>query len=71
MVLLYLKTENIFIPITAHFLNNLLAEIIVFIDKSNIIFNNASVRDIIAIVGFYSLMIIVYWIVKQLNSIKE
>ncbi len=40
IAILYLKTDNIFVPIFAHFLNNLFAEIIVIMDSNKILFTN-------------------------------
>lgn len=70
MAILYLKTDNILIPIFAHFLNNLFAESIVFIDKQEIIFNNVLVMNCISIVAVLSFIIILIFIVKQLNNLK-
>ncbi|WP_296857012.1 CPBP family intramembrane glutamic endopeptidase [uncultured Methanobrevibacter sp.] len=70
MAILYLKTDNILVPIFAHFLNNLFAESIVFIDKQEIIFNNVLVMNCISIVAVLSFIIILIFIVKQLNNLK-
>ena len=70
MAILYLKTDNILVPIFAHFLNNLFAESIVFINKQEIIFNNVLVMNCISIVAVLSFIIILIFIVKQLNNLK-
>lgn len=70
MAILYLKTDNILVPIFAHFLNNLFAESIVFIDKQEIIFNNVLVMNCISIVAVLSFIIILIFISKQLNNLK-
>ena len=71
MSILYIKTDNIFVPITAHFLNNLIAEVVVLSDKGNILFTNTSVIYIVSVLGVLSFIIILIWIVKQLNTIKD
>ncbi len=65
VAILYLKTENIFVPILAHFLNNLFAEIIVRMDSSNILFTNNSVILIISILAIISLVLISFSIIKE------
>ena len=70
MAILYLKTDNILVPIFAHFLNNLFAESIVFIDKQEIIFNNVLVMNCISVVAVVSFIIILIFISKQLNNLK-
>lgn len=70
MAILYLKTDNILVPIFAHFLNNLFAESIVFIDKQEIIFNNVFVMNCISVVAVVSFIIILIFISKQLNNLK-
>lgn len=65
VAILYLKTENIFVPILAHFLNNLVAEIIVRMDYSNILFTNNSVILIISILAIISLVLISFSIIKE------
>lgn len=60
MSILYLKTDNIFVPVFAHFLNNLIAEIISHLDSSNILFTNSLVMTIIsflAIISFFLIML--------------
>ena len=60
MAILYLKTDNILIPIFAHFLNNLLAEGIVFIDSQDLLFTNSLLVysfSILAVISFAILLI--------------
>lgn len=71
IAILYLKTDNIFVPILAHFLNNLLAELIVLIDVNKIIFNDSIVVMGISILAFVSFVLILRFIVKELNTIKD
>lgn len=71
MSILYLKSDNIFIPMTAHFLNNLAAEIIVTVDKNNIIFTDSSIITVVSILGILSFILILRYFVKQLNTIKD
>lgn len=71
IAILYLKTDNIFVPIFAHFLNNLFAEIIVILDSNRILFNNDLVillMSILAIVSFVVILISIFNQLKKLNS---
>ena len=68
--ILYLKTNNILVPIIAHFLNNLFAETIVFLDSNDILFANTSVVLVISILAFVSFVIILINIVRELKKIK-
>ena len=71
VAILYLKTDNIFVAIFAHFLNNLFAEIIVRMDYNNVLFTNNSVVVIMSILAVCSLVIILIYIIKELNTIKN
>ena len=71
IAILYLKTDNIFVPIFAHFLNNLFAEIIVVMDSNKILFTNNSVvlvMSILAIVSFVIILIFIIGNLKKLNN---
>ena len=60
MCIIYLKTKNVLTCIFAHFLNNLLAEILVHIDTGNLIFTNdifIVLFSILAIVSLYLIII--------------
>lgn len=71
IAIIYLKTDNIFVPILAHFLNNLLAELIVLIDVNKIIFNDSIVVMGMSILAIVSFVLILRFIVKELNTIKD
>ena len=68
MAVLYLKTENIIVPIFAHFLNNLLAELIRIIDCNNLLFTSSSVMEVMSILAIISFLAICYWIVSELKE---
>ena len=70
MAILYLKTDNILVPIFAHILNNFLAESIVIIDTQHILFNNTVVMGAMSLLAIISMFLIVGSIIKELNSIK-
>lgn len=70
MAILYLKTDNICVPILAHFLNNLFAEIIRFSDFNNLLFTNVYVMAIVSIIAIVSAIIIFGSILKEWNKIK-
>jgi len=67
---MYLKTENICVPIFAHFLNNLFAEIIRFVDVNNIIFTNFWVIAIMSLLAIISAILIFGSFIDELNKIK-
>ena len=69
--ILYLKTDNIFVAMLAHFLNNLIAEIVVFIDSNNVLFTNTlaiGVMSVLAIVSFVILFMSIIGQFKMLNN---
>lgn len=71
MAILYLKTENICVPILAHFLNNFFAEIIRIIDVNELLFTNDSVMLIISILAIVSAIILLSSIVKELKKLNN
>lgn len=70
MSILYIKTENIFVPIVAHFLNNFIAESIVILDSGNLLFTNTLVMGVISFLSVVSAILILRFIVNNLNNIK-
>ena len=70
MGILYIKTNNICVPILAHFLNNLFAEIIKLLDFGNLLFTNGEVMFVVGILAIVSLVILSGSIIKELNKIK-
>lgn len=70
MAILYLKTDNILVPIFAHFLNNFLAESIRLVDAQNMLFNDNLVMGIMSILAIISMFLIISLIIKEVNNIK-
>lgn len=70
MAIFYIKTENIIVVIFTHFLNNLLAELIVILDKGNILFTNDFVMIVISILAIISGIVLTVAIIGELNKIK-
>ncbi|WP_369693533.1 lysostaphin resistance A-like protein [Methanobrevibacter gottschalkii] len=70
MAILYLKTDNVLIPIFAHFLNNLIAEMIVVIDTGNVLFTNDGVMMIISILAIVCGILIFIFIKNQWDSLN-
>lgn len=70
MAILYLKTDNIFVPICAHFLNNLFAESILALDVNNMIFTNDLVISSMSVMAIISAILIFISLYFELNSIK-
>ena len=71
VAILYLKTDNIFVPMFAHFLNNLFAEILVALDTNNVLFTNNHVVAIMSVLAIVSFVLILISIVKELNTISH
>lgn len=70
MAILYIKTQNILVPIFAHFLNNLIAESLVVIDSQSLLFTNEFLMIIISILAIISIVVIVKSLIAELNNIK-
>ncbi|MBQ2832733.1 CPBP family intramembrane glutamic endopeptidase [Methanobrevibacter sp.] len=68
MAILYLKTENIFVPIFAHFLNNLFAEIIRLSDVNNILFTNYFVMGFVGVLAIISTWLLLSSIIEELKK---
>ena len=71
VAILYLKTDNIFVPMFAHFLNNLFAEILAAFFQSNVLFTNNHVVAIMSVLAIVSFVLILISIVKELNTISH
>ena len=71
IAILYLKTDNIFVPIFAHFLNNLFAEIIVVMDSNKILFTNNSVVLVMSILAIVSFVVILIFIIGNLKNLNN
>ena len=71
MAVLYLKTDNIFVPMFAHFLNNLLAESIVFFDSGNLLFTNSILIYLISFLAIVSAAIIFISIRREWDTINN
>ena len=71
IAILYLKTDNIFVPIFAHFLHNLFAEIIVVMDPNKILFTNISVVLVMSILAIVSFVIILIFIIGNLKNLNN
>lgn len=69
--ILYLKTDNIFVPLFAHFLNNLIAEILVTADSNNVLFTDNLVMGIISVLAIVSFIVLLYSIVVQLKKLNS
>ena len=70
MAILYLKTENICVPILAHFLNNLFAETIRLADVNELLFSDANVMMIVSALAIISAIILFFSIFNELNNLK-
>lgn len=70
MAIMYLKSDNILVPVLAHFLNNLFAEIIRLADVNKILFTDAGVMTVISVFAAISLIVLTIFIFKELNNIK-
>ena len=71
IAILYLKTDNIFVAMFAHFLNNLFAETIVVLDSNKILFTNDLVVMIMSVLAIVSFIILLITIVRQLKKLNS
>ncbi|MBE6499682.1 MAG: CPBP family intramembrane metalloprotease [Methanobrevibacter thaueri] len=71
MSILYIQTDNIFVPIFAHFLNNLIAETIVYFDTANVLFTNIHVIQIMSVLAIISFIILLIIMILGLRKIKN
>ena len=71
MAILYLKSDNICVPILAHFLNNLFAEIIRLVDVHEVLFNNPGVMLVIGVLAVISAIILFISIFKELKMLNN
>lgn len=71
IAILYLKTENIFVAMFTHFLNNLFAEIIVALDSDKILFTNHSVVSAMSVLAIVSFAIILIFIIRELKKLNS
>ena len=69
MALLYLKTENIFVPMLAHFLNNLIGESLYHIDYADLLFSNSIVMGIMSVLAIVSFIFILKFIHSKMKNI--
>lgn len=69
MAILYLKTDNILVPILAHFINNLLSEIIYNIDYLDLLFTNDITIVFVSGLAIISLIILFKFIKINLKNI--
>lgn len=71
MAIIYLKTDNICVPILAHFLNNLFAEIIRLVDVHEVLFNSPDVMLVIGVLAVISAIILFISIFKELKMLNN
>lgn len=70
MAILYIKTENICVPILAHFFNNLFAETIRIFDYNHILFTDNLVMIAVSILALVSFVFLLSSIIAELNKVK-
>lgn len=70
MNILYIKTSNIMILIIAHFTNNLISQIIYYMDFSNLIFTNTIIITIISILAIVSACILFDSIFEEMKGLN-
>ena len=70
IAILYMKTENIFVAIFAHFINNVVAEAILIFDSGKLLFTNDIVVGAMSLLAIISFVLLLVFIVKELNIIS-
>ncbi len=58
MCVLYIKTDNILVPMSAHIMNNFFAEALFYLDKDAILFSNDLIMIAITVLAIVSLYLI-------------
>lgn len=71
MCILYVKTDEILIPISAHIMNNFFAESLFYLDHDAILFNNDIIMTIITILAVISLYLILNSLKIELNYLDK
>ena len=69
--IIYLKTDNIFAAIIAHFLNNLFAEIILYMDSGSVLFTNNFVIALMSVLAVVSFGLLLLFIIRQLKILNN
>jgi hypothetical protein len=67
VAVLYLEYDNIFVPILAHFLNNLIAEIIVVLDPNKILFTDYYVIAAVSVLAIVSFIVLAHLLIHELK----
>nr|WP_299521940.1 CPBP family intramembrane glutamic endopeptidase [uncultured Methanobrevibacter sp.] len=71
MCVLYVKTDNILVPISAHIMNNFFAEVLFYLDHDAILFSNGIVMTVITILAIISLYLILNSLKMELNYLNK
>lgn len=71
MCILYIKSNNILVPIFAHSLNNLIAEILTIIDPNELIFTEEVLILIFSLLAIISAVLILMFFSQYLKGIKS
>ena len=69
MAILYLKSENILVPILGHFLNNFIGESVYHIDHAKVLFTNSTVMIAMSILAIVSFIFILKFINSSMKNI--
>ena len=70
MAILYLKSENILVPIFGHFINNLIGESVYHLDCGEILFTNWLAVDIMSVFAVVSFVLLLKFICSNLKIFK-
>ena len=68
MCVLYLKTDNIFIPMTVHFLNNLIISVMEYFNMESFLFGTPSAFIMLAL-SIVSAVLIILYIVRETRKL--
>lgn len=70
MCILFIRSGNILVPIFAHFLNNLFAEIIAAVDYNDLIFSNTLIIIIFSILAIISAYFLITSFISEFKNLK-
>ena len=69
MAILYLKTDNILVPILAHFINNLISEAVYNLDYLDLLFTNDIVMVLMSGLAVASFVVLLKFMMSNLKNI--
>ncbi|MBX7075884.1 MAG: CPBP family intramembrane metalloprotease [Methanobacteriaceae archaeon] len=70
MSILYVKTNNLFVPILAHMCNNFVCEFLIHFDYGNFLLSNDIILILLCICIILSIILLFNYLIKNIKNIK-